>query len=68
MSIIFHSAKPIAIKDYNSRGRTWLEKNCSFYYLREDQKDFVDLMKDYLGKSSNILIEVVDQENLNKIT
>lgn len=25
-------------------------------------------MKDYLGKSSNILIEVVEQETLNKIT
>jgi hypothetical protein len=34
MAIIFHSAKPIAIQDTCNRGRYWLEKNCSFAYLR----------------------------------
>lgn len=67
MAIIFHSAKPIAIRDRNARGRAWLEKNCSFYYLREDQKDFLELIKDYLARSSNILIEATDQHSLDAL-
>jgi hypothetical protein len=41
MAIIFHSAKPIAIRDDCWRGRQWLERNCSFLYLREDHKEFI---------------------------
>ena len=44
MAIIFHSAKPIAIRDATLRGRQWLIKNCSFLYLREDQKDFLEIL------------------------
>lgn len=34
MAIIFHSAKPVAIRDECQRGKKWLEKNCSFVHLR----------------------------------
>lgn len=67
MSIIFHSAKPIAIRDANARGRLWLEKNCSFIYLKEEQKDFFEIIKESLGKSSNILIEITQQDSLDHI-
>ena len=67
MAIIFHSAKPIAILDSCQRGKQWLEKNCSFVHLREDRKDFIELLSEHLTKPTNILIEVTEQETLSQI-
>ncbi len=68
MAIIFHSAKPIAIRDNCNRGKQWLEKNCSFVHLKEDQKDFLEALSDHLTKPTNILIEVTEQQTINKLT
>jgi hypothetical protein len=67
MAIIFHSAKPIAIVDGCQRGQAWLEKNCSFVHLKEDQKEFIELLSDHLTKPTNILIEVTQQETIAKL-
>jgi hypothetical protein len=67
MAIIFHSAKPVALKDKCGRGRAWLEKNCSFVHLYEDQKDFMELLAEHLAKPTNLLVEATSQQSVEAL-